>query len=122
MVVKVKGEGERLEALPVDNGWARLIVLLFGDPHLLECGEGSKDGASDPDGVLPLWWGNNLDLHGGWGKSRDFLLHAISNAWVHGSTSGENGVSVQVLTNIDIALHDGVVGGLVNTARFHSQE
>lgn len=28
----------RLEALAVDDGWARLVVLLFGDPHLLEGG------------------------------------------------------------------------------------
>ncbi len=54
---------EGLEALPVDNGWARLIVLLLGDPHLLEGGKGSKDGTSNPDGVLPLWWGNDFDLH-----------------------------------------------------------
>ena len=32
-----------LEALAVDNGWAALIILLLGDPHLLEGGEGSKD-------------------------------------------------------------------------------
>merc|ERR1712212_122489 len=45
----------RLEALPVDDGGAALVVLLLGDPHLLEGGEGSQDGASDPDRVLPLW-------------------------------------------------------------------
>merc|ERR1712002_686535 len=45
----------KLEALAVDNGWATLIILLLGDPHLLEGGEGSKDGASDPDRVFPLW-------------------------------------------------------------------
>merc|ERR1712060_642747 len=44
----------RLEALAVDDGGAALVVLLLGDPHLLEGGEGSQDGASDPDGVLPL--------------------------------------------------------------------
>merc|ERR1711910_148233 len=27
-----------LEALAVDNGWAALVVLLLGDPHLLEGG------------------------------------------------------------------------------------
>merc|ERR1712223_2320233 len=43
-----------LETFPVDNARARLVVLLLGDPHLLEGGEGSQDGASDPDGVLPL--------------------------------------------------------------------
>ncbi|KAF1747871.1 hypothetical protein GCK72_024337 [Caenorhabditis remanei] len=57
------GEWRRLEALAVDNGWAGLVVLLLGDPHLLEGGEGGKDGSSDPDGVLALWWGDDLDLH-----------------------------------------------------------
>jgi len=52
-----------LEALPVDDGRSRLVVLLLGDPHLLEGGEGSQDGASDPDGVLPLWRSDDLDLH-----------------------------------------------------------
>ena len=40
-----------LEALPVDDGGAALVVLLLGDPHLLEGGEGGQDGSSDPDGV-----------------------------------------------------------------------
>ena len=49
----------------MDDGWAALVVLLLGDPHLLEGGEGSQDGASDPDGVLPLRGSNDLDLDGG---------------------------------------------------------
>jgi len=57
-----------LEAFSVDNGWARFVVFLLGDPHLLEGGERSQDGSSDPDGVFPLWWCDDLDLHGGWGK------------------------------------------------------
>merc|ERR1711931_529412 len=44
----------RLEALAVNDTGAGLVELLLGDPHLLEGGEGSQDGASDPDGVLPL--------------------------------------------------------------------
>merc|ERR1719220_2222435 len=43
-----------LEAFAVDDSGAGLVVLLLGDPHLLEGGEGSQDGASDPDGVFPL--------------------------------------------------------------------
>merc|ERR1712127_820362 len=113
---------EKLEALPVDNGWAALIVLLLGDPHLLEGGEGRQDGTSDPDGVFPLWGSNDLDLNGGWGKSGDLLLHTISNTGVHGGASGHDGVSVQVLPDVNIALYDGVVGGLVDSAGFHSQE
>merc|ERR1712102_57316 len=112
----------KLEALPVDNGWAALIVFLLGDPHLLEGGEGRQDGASDPDGVFPLRGSNDLDLNGGWSKSGDLLLHTISNTGVHGGATGHDGVGVQVLPDVNIALHDGVVGGLVNTAGFHSEE
>merc|ERR1719297_384744 len=74
-----------------DNGWAALVVLLLGDPHLLEGGEGSKDGSSDPDGVLSLWWSNDLDLH------------SVSNTGVHGGASGHDGVGVQVLSDVNIA-------------------
>ena len=112
----------KLEAFPVDNGWSALIILLLGDPHLLEGGEGGKDGSSNPDRVLSLWWGNDLDLDGGWSKSSDLLLHPVSNTRVHGGTSRQDNVGIQVLTNVHIALHDGVVGCLMNSYSFHSQE
>ena len=111
-----------LEALPVHNGWAGLVIFLLGDPHLLEGGEGSQDGASDPYRVFTLRGSNDLDLHGGRCQSRDFLLHTVSNAWVHGGATGQHSVGVQILTDVDITLHDGVVGGLVDTSRFHTQE
>merc|ERR1719235_2481766 len=78
---------ENLEALPVDNGWAALVVLLLGDPHLLEGGKGRQDGSSDPDGVLPLRGSNNLDLDGGGSKGGDLLLHTVSNTRVHGGAT-----------------------------------
>merc|ERR1712152_34732 len=112
----------KLEALPVDNGWAALIVFLLGDPHLLEGGKGRQDGSSDPDGVFPLRGSNNLDLNGGWSEGGDFLLHTISNTGVHGGASGHDGVGIEILPDVNIALHDGVVGGLVDTAGFHSEE
>merc|ERR1711939_258359 len=111
-----------LEALAVDNGWAALVVFLLGDPHLLEGGEGSKDGSSDPDGVLSLWWSNDLDLDGGWGKSGDFLLHSVGNTGVHGGASGHDSVGIEILSDVNVALHDGVVGGLVDSASLHSEE
>merc|ERR1712112_423436 len=113
---------EQLEALAVDDGWAALIVLLLGDPHLLEGGEGSKNGASDPDRVFPLWGSNDLDLDGGWSKGSDLLLHTVSNTGVHGGASGHDSVGIEILTDINIALHDGVVGGLMDTTCFHSKE
>merc|ERR1719333_457323 len=111
-----------LEALAVDNCWAALIVFLLGAPHLLEGGEGSKDGSSDPDGVLSLWWSNDLDLDGGWGKSGDLLLHSVGNTGVHGGASRHDSVGIEILSDINIALHDGVVGGLVDSASLHSEE
>merc|ERR1711979_68948 len=112
----------KLEALAVDNGWAALIVLLLGDPHLLEGGGRGQDGSSDPDRVLPLWWGNDLDLDGGRSKGGDLLLHTVSNTRVHGGASRHDGVGIQVLTDINITLHDGVVGGLVDATSFHAKE
>jgi len=106
----------------VNNGWSCLVVLLLGDPHSLEGGERSENGATNPDGVFTFWWGDDLDLHGGWGEGGDFLLHAVSNTWVHGGTAGEDVVGVEVLTDINIALHDGVVSGFVDTGGFHTNE
>merc|ERR1712156_202151 len=95
-----------LEAFTVDNGWARFVIFLLADPHLLERGEGSKNGSSNPYGVLPFWWSNNLDLHGWWGKSNKFLLHSVINSWVHRGTSRQDSVGVQVLSNVNITFHD----------------
>merc|ERR1719422_1290706 len=108
--------------LMVDGARAVISFCILGDPHLLEGGEGSKDGSSDPDGVLSLWWSNDLDLDGGWSKSGDLLLHSVSNTGVHGGASGHDGVGVQVLSDVNIALHDGVVGGLMDTASLHTKE
>merc|ERR1712242_480403 len=111
-----------LKAFPVNNGWTALIVFLLGDPHLLEGGEGRQDGASNPDGVFPLRWSNDLDLNGGWSQGSDLLLHTISNTRVHGGATRHDGVGIEVLPDVNIALHDGVVGSLMDTAGFHSEE
>jgi len=112
----------RLEALAVDNAWAGLVVLLLGDPHLLEGGQGSQDGSTDPYGVLSLGGSDDLDLNGAGSEGGDFLLHSVSNTGVHGGAAGQDSVGVQVLTDVDVALHDGVVHGLVDAARLHAQE
>merc|ERR1719362_2299618 len=111
-----------LEALAVDNGGSALVVLLLGDPHLLEGGEGGQDGSSDPDGVLPLGGSDDLDLDGGGSQGSDLLLHPVGDTGVHGGASGHDGVGVQVLPDINVALHDGVEGGLVDAAGLHSEE
>ncbi len=122
MTLKMGEEGMSLEAFAVDNGRSTLVIFLLGDPHLLEGGKRGKDGASNPYGVLPLWWGNDLDLHCGRSQGCDLLLHTVSDARVHGAASGENGVGIEILTDVNVALHDGVVAGLVDASRLHTQE
>ena len=106
----------------MNNSGAGFVVFLFGDPHLLKRRQGGQDGATDPYGVFPLWWGNDLDFDGGRSQGGDFLLHTIGNTRVHGGATGKNSVGVKVLPDVNITLHDGVVDGLVNAARLHSQE
>ena len=90
----------------MDNGGAGLVVLLLGDPHLLEGGEGGQDRATDPDGVFPLRGSNDLDLNGGWSQGSDLLLHSVSNTRVHGGATRHDGVGVQVLPDVNVTFHD----------------
>ena len=91
------------------NGGPRFIVLLLGDPHLLEGGQRGQDRSSDPYRVFTLRRSDDLDLHCGWSQSSDFFLHSVSDSWEHGGATGQHCVGVQVLTDVDIALHDRVV-------------
>ena len=106
----------------MNNGGAALVVFLLGDPHLLEGGERSQDGSSDPDRVFPLRGSNDLNLDGGWSKGSDFLLHTISNTRVHGGATRHDSVGIQVLPDVDITLHDRIVGGFMDTAGLHTKE
>jgi len=99
-------ETGRLEALPVDDGRAGLVVFLLADPHLLEGGQGGKDGPADPDGVLALGGSDDLDLHRAGSHRRDLLLQAVGDTGEHGRAAGHDGVGVQILTDVDVALHD----------------
>merc|ERR1719187_1716335 len=106
----------------VDDAGAGLVVLLLGDPHLLEGGEGSQDGSADPNGVLSLGGSDDLDLHGGRSQGGDLLLHTIGDTGVHGGAAGEDGVGVEILTDVDVALHDAVEASLVDSDNLHTEE
>ena len=88
---------------------------------MLEGREGGENGTTDPDRVLSLGWCDDLDLHGGWCKSSDFLLHTVGDTWVHGGSTGHDDVTVEILTDINITLHDGVKGCDVDTTRLKTQ-
>ena len=70
--------------------------------------------------TLQLLQFSHLDLHGAWGESCDLLLHAVSNTRVHGGTTRQHIVGIQVLANINVTFHDAVVGGLMDTGRLHT--
>lgn len=55
----------RLEALSVHDRWSTLVVLLLGDPEVLESTQTGKNTSSDPDRVFTFWRSDNLDLHAG---------------------------------------------------------
>merc|ERR1712050_300031 len=121
------GEGpapctQRSETLPVDDGRARLVILTLGDPHLLEGAQRRQDGASDPHRVLALWRSHDLDLHRGGSKGREFFRHALANACEHGGAPRQHHVSVEVLTDVHIALHDRLEGGVMNAAGLLAHE
>ncbi|KAK2550643.1 hypothetical protein P5673_028704 [Acropora cervicornis] len=122
VIVEISSFSHGLETFAVDNGWARFIVLLLGYPHLLEGGEGSQDGASNPHRVFTLRWGNDLDFHGGRCEGRDLFLHSVSDSRVHGRTTGQHCVGIEIFTDVHITLHDGVIAGFVNAGCFHSKE
>merc|ERR1712179_320685 len=111
-----------LEAFAVNDAGASLVELLLGDPHLLEGGEGSQDGASDPDGVLSLGRRDDLDLHGGRSQGGDLLLHTIGDTGVHGGATGKDRVGVKILTKINVGLHDGVEAAFVDADDLHAEE
>lgn len=99
---------KNLETFSVNNRWARFIVFLFADPHLLEGRQGSKNGTTNPDGIFSFWWSDNFNLHCARSQRSDFLLHSIGNSRIHGGSTREDGVGIKIFSNINIALHDGI--------------
>lgn len=61
-----------------------------------------------------------LDLHGAGSQSCDLFLHPVTDTRVHGGTARQYVVGVQILTNVNVTLHNAVVSGLMNTSRLHT--
>ena len=69
---------------------------------------------------MPLWWSNDLDLHATRSKSCDLLAHAVADAREHCGSTTEDNVAIQVLSDINITLHDGVAGCLMDSKSFYT--
>merc|ERR1711904_114448 len=98
------------------DGGSRLVIFPLRDPHLLESGQAGENGSTNPHRVLALWRSNHLDLHGRRRQSGELLRHTLANAGKHGGASREHHVAIQVLANVNIALHDGLESRVMDTA------
>ena len=95
----------------MNNTRTTLIIFLFRAPQILKGTQRGQNGTTDPNRILALRRRDNLDFHASRRKRSQFLLHAISNTWEHGRSSRQHDVSIEITTDIEIALEDGVVPG-----------
>ena len=110
------------ETFKVHNGGTRLIVLLLGDPHLLEGGQRGQDGATDPHAKLALRGRYHFDLRVGRGIFADFFEHSVGNSAEHHATSGYDDILVHFPPYTILALGDRVIRTLGHTtASCHAQ-
>jgi hypothetical protein len=98
----------------VDNLGTVLGVVLGGDPAGSEGAERGEGRSTLPDGVLAVGGSNNTDLGAGGSESGDLRLEALSEAVVHGGSTGKNNVLAEFLADIDVGGRDGVPGELMH--------
>ena len=97
-----------VEALLVDDLGAVLVVLGLEDPLALEGGEGGENGTTDPDGVLTLRGSDDAGLEARGAGGLELLGEALSHTVEHGGTTREDDVGEEILTDVDVALGDGL--------------
>ena len=98
-----------LEAFSMNNWRAAFIIFLLAYPHLLKGRQWCQDRTTDPNRVFTLWWRYYLDFHWVWCQVAYFLLHTISDTWIHGGSTWHDNIWVQVLSDIDVTFHDTIV-------------
>ena len=106
----------------MDNTWTILIVILLSDPHFLEGAETGKNAATDPYGVFPLGRGYDFDVDGVGCALLDLAPEPVGEPLVHGGAPAEHDVAVELLPDVDVALHDAVEGEVVDALRLHAVE
>merc|ERR1740130_1181524 len=78
--------------------------------------------ATNPHRVLALRRSHNLDLHCGRCQGRKFLSHTLTNAAKHCGATREYNVAVEIFADVNVTLHDGLEGGIVDAAGLLSNE
>jgi len=83
-----------------------------------EGGEGGESGSTGPDGVISVLSGNDLDHVLLWAHGIKFFLKSVWKTLIKSSTTREDDVTVEFLSDINITLLDGFESHLVHTKDF----
>merc|ERR1712026_208008 len=102
-----------LAALAVHDARAALVVLFPLDPHLLERLERREDRSSNPDRVLALGRGDDLDLHSGRRERGELLLHTLVDVLEHSGSAGHHHVLVEAPADVNVTRENRLEGQLV---------
>ena len=104
-----------------DSGTKNLVVLL-GDPGGRKGGKGGNSGTTSPDLKFTIITAIDSDLRTSRGIGDDLGLKAVSEAFVHGRTTGEDYVLGQLLSNVNAGGLDRFTGELMDSSTSLSEE
>ncbi len=90
----------------MDNSCTRFVELGLGDPHSMERGESSVDGASKPGRVLALGVLYDLGAVVVRGKCIDLAPQPLRNVGEQSVTACNHDVFEEVSSDALVALHD----------------
>ena len=99
-----------------------LLVVLLADPGFIEVGLRAKSGSTSPDREVTISTGVNANLVFMGGKGDDLRLKTVSEALVHGGTTGEDNVLLQLLSNVNVGGLDGFPSEFVDRIASLSEE
>ena len=108
------------EALPVHDGRAALIMLAFGDSHLLEGTQGGQSGTSTPYAVLMRR--RDHPLHTRRRQGSQLLGHARTDALEYVGATRQHNLGVEVLSDVHAALRDGLESRVMDATGLLSYE
>ena len=109
-------------AFAMEDRRARLVVLILRNQQVVERRQRRKDRPVNPDREVRLGRRDDLDLSLGLSMLDHLLLKTSVDTRVHRGPARQDDVPVQVLTEVNVVVHDRVVARLVDAVRLHAQE
>jgi len=104
----------------MNNSRSGFLIFAFCNPHSLESGEWWQYRSTDPNQEFSLLRSKNFNFHGCGGKSSDFFAKSFWNTREHGSSTTHDYVGIQVFSDINITLQNGLISNFVEARHFLS--